>query len=173
MKSDHLFSLNLLRIMKASFFSIVTLLVSGVLIGSISCRNSSLAPNPVSSDSTKATGELRVSAAFADQTTQFAFDLARQVSSREAPSNNLFISPLSLHIALGMLLNGANGQTAQEIQKTLKLDAQTLAEANQTYQNLMVNLPLTDPKVTMTLANSIWYRNTFSIETSFQDCQHD
>jgi len=76
---------------------------------------------------------------------------------------------LSLHIALGMLLNGAKGQTAQEIQKTLKLDAQTLAEANQTYANLMKNLPGVDPKVKLTLGNSVWYRNNFTVETSFQD----
>ncbi|WP_254448700.1 serpin family protein [Spirosoma rhododendri] len=68
-----------------------------------------------------------------------------------------------------MLLNGADGQTAQAMQKTLKLDTQTLAEANQTYQNLLQNLPKADPKVTLTLANSIWYRNTFSVTQSFQD----
>lgn len=89
--------------------------------------------------------------------------------TQEGRDKNVFISPLSLHIALGMIMNGANGQTAQEIQKTLKLDAQTLQEANQTYQNLMENLPAVDSKVALGLANSVWYRNTFSVETSFQD----
>jgi serine protease inhibitor len=149
--------------MKTTLFSITTTAIAGLLATAVSCNTSTVTPPPVSA------GELRISAPFADQTTQFAFDLAKQVNAQEGPAKNLFISPLSLHMALGMILNGANGQTAQEIQKTLKLDSQTLAEANATYQNLMTNLPAVDPKVTMTLANSVWYRNTFSVENAFQD----
>ena len=137
----------------------------GVLLTTVGCNRASVTP----ASGTSTASELRVSAPFANQTTQFAFDLAKQVSAQEGQAKNLFISPLSLHIALGMLLNGANGQTAQEIQKTLKLDAQTLTEANQTYQNLMENLPGVDPAVTLTLANSVWYRNTFQVETPYQD----
>ncbi len=151
--------------MKTTLFSTLTAVTTGVLLVTVSCNRATVTPSPGISTAS----ELRVSAPFANQTTQFAFDLAKQVNTQEGSSKNVFISPLSLHVALGMLLNGANGQTAQEIQKTLKLDAQTLAEANQTYQNLMVNLPGVDPAVTLTLANSVWYRNTFQVETSFQD----
>lgn len=150
--------------MKTTLFSTVTAMTVGVLLTAVSCKNSTVTPTP-----DVPVGELRVSTPFADQTTQFAFDLAKQVNTAEGQTRNVFISPLSLHIALGMILNGANRQTAQEIQKTLKLDAQTLAEANTTYQNLMKNLPTVDPGVTVTLANSVWNRNTFPIETSFQD----
>ena len=110
-----------------------------------------------------------MSAPFASQTTDFAFDLFRRISSAEPTTKNVFVSPLSLHILLGMVLNGANGQTQQEIQKALKLNSQTLAEANQTYQNLLENLPALDPQVTLKLANSAWYRNTFQVTPSFQD----
>lgn len=150
--------------MKTNPFSILTAVIAVCLLTAISCKNSTVSP-----DTTGGTGELRVSAPFANQTTQFAFDLAKQVTAEEGQDKNVFVSPLSLHMALGMILNGANGQTADEIQKTLKLDAQTLAEANQTYQNLMENLPAVDPNVALTLANSVWYRNTFSVATSFQD----
>lgn len=112
---------------------------------------------------------LKVSAPFASQTTDFAFDMFNRVVTAEGRDKNVFISPLSLHIALGMLLNGANGTTQQEIQKALKLDAQTLTEANQTYQNLMENLPGLDAKVTLGLANSVWYRSTFQVVPTFQD----
>ncbi|UHG91290.1 serpin family protein [Spirosoma oryzicola] len=152
--------------MKTNFFSTLTVVTASVLLTAISCQNSSMSPSP---GETTPTGELRVSAPFANKTTQFAFDLAKQVNAKEGSAKNVFISPLSLHIALGMILNGANGTTAQEIQKALNLDAQTLAEANQTYQNLMENLPLVDPKVTLALANSVWYRNSFSVANSFQD----
>lgn len=112
---------------------------------------------------------LRVSAPFASQTTDFAFGFFRQVNQEEGTAKNVFVSPLSLHMALGMIMNGANGQTAQEIQKTLKLDAQTLAEANQTYTYLLENLPKADSRVSLGLANSVWYRNSFQVEKSFQD----
>lgn len=153
--------------MKRLFFSTLTVATVGMLVSAVSCKHtevtSDLASNPETSS------ELRVSAPFADQTTQFAFDITKRVSAQKGQDKNLFISPLSLHILLGMVLNGANGQTAQEIQKTLKLDAQTLSEANQTYQGMVENLPGIDPKVTLNLANSIWYRNTFTVETAFQN----
>lgn len=155
--------------MKTSLFSTVAAVTLGVLLTGISCKNSNVAPDSNQNKNIGTAGELRVSAPFADQTTQFAFDITKRVSAQEGKAKNLFISPLSLHIVLGMLLNGANGQTAQEIQKTLKLDAQTLTEANQTYQNLMQNLPGVDPQVTLNLANSVWYRNTFTVEKGFQD----
>ena len=150
--------------MKTTFFSIVTTVLTVLLLSAVSCKNAGVnAPGPSTGS------ELRVSAPFTDQTTQFAFDVAKRVVAQEGQPNNVFISPLSLHMALGMILNGANGQTAQEIQKTLNLDVQTLAEANKTYQSLLENLPGVDPNVTLTLANSVWYRNTFQVETSFQE----
>ncbi|MBN8823983.1 MULTISPECIES: serpin family protein [unclassified Spirosoma] len=149
--------------MKPTLFSTLATITIGVLLTTIGCKNSNLSPD------TSTASELRVSAPFASQTTQFAFDVTKEVVAEEGQAKNVFISPLSLHIALGMILNGANGQTAQEIQKTLKLDTQTLADANKTYQNLMENLPGVDSKVTLGLANSVWYRNTFAVENSFQD----
>ena len=150
--------------MKTTLFSNVVICFVSLLLAAISCKSTSV--NPPGSGTAS---ELRVSAPFADQTTQFAFDVAKRVVAQEGQARNVFISPLSLHIALGMILNGANGQTAQEIQKALKLDAQTLAEANTTYQNLLENLPGVDPSVTLTLANSVWYRNTYQVENTFQD----
>lgn len=143
------------------------LLIAGVVSAAGCHNNTASLASPA--DSTTTAGDLRVSAPFAEQTTQFAFDVTGRISKQEGVDKNVFISPLSLHIALGMLLNGADGQTAQQIQKTLKLDAQTLTEANQTYKNLLQNLPKVDPKVTLTLANSVWYRNTFTVDQSFQD----
>ena len=151
--------------MKATLFFNLLAVVTGVFLTAVSCRNASVSPGP----GTDTPAELRVSAPFANQTTQFAFDVTKRVVTQEGQTKNVFISPLSLHIALGMILNGADGATAQEIQKTLNLDAQTLAEANQTYQNLLTNLPKVDAGVNLTLANSVWYRNTFQVASSFQD----
>lgn len=150
--------------MKSLVATTTTLTAVALLWATVGCNNSTNNPGP---DTTA--GALRVSSRFASQTTDFAFDFLKRVNEEEKKDKNAFVSPLSLHIALGMLLNGANGPTAQEIQKTLKLDAQTLTEANDTYASLMENLPGVDPNVKLNLANSVWYRNGFTVETSFQD----
>jgi len=145
----------------------LSLAITGFGLMAVSCSDKTASPNT-------GTGEdLRVPAPFANQTTRFAFDITRQVSEQEPAGKNLFVSPLSLHIALGMILNGADGQTAQEIQKTLRLDDQTLTDVNSTYQNLMKNLPDVDPKVTLRLANSVWYRNTFTVEPTYKNLLTD
>ncbi|GAA4449263.1 serpin family protein [Nibrella saemangeumensis] len=152
--------------MKASTFSRTGILI-GLFLGiaalvGLSCQRNLMTepvPNRV----------MQVPATFAGQTTDFAFEVFKRVNEAEGPAKNVFISPLSLHMALGMVLNGADGATAQEIQKTLKLDAQTLAEANQTYTYLLENLPKADSRVTLGLANSVWYRQGYSVEQTFQD----
>lgn len=142
----------------------LTFLCVGLL--AVSCSDKAALPANTGRD-------LRVSAPFASQTTRFAFEMTRQVNQQEAVGKNLFVSPLSLHIALGMILNGADAQTAQEIQKTLNLDAQTLADVNATYQYLMQNLPGVDPSITLRLANSVWYRHTFAVEPAFKNLLTD
>ncbi|HEY1055702.1 MAG TPA: serpin family protein, partial [Emticicia sp.] len=86
----------------------------------------------------------------------------------EEADKSYFVSPLSLHIALGMLLNGADNQTKEEIQKALRVSSD-MATTNGIYKDLIDNLPLSDPKVKNTIANSVWYRNTFKVEPSYLD----
>lgn len=48
-------------------------------------------------------------------TTQFGFDLFKELSKRN--SGNVFFSPASISTAIGMLLLGARGATAAQLQK--------------------------------------------------------
>lgn len=105
---------------------------------------------------------------FSDQTSEFAFDFLKKHNTEEKADKNYFVSPLSLHVALGMLLNGADGKTKEEIQTGLRLSSDLTAN-NGIYKNLIEGLPNSDPKVTNTIANSVWYRNSFSVEKSFLD----
>lgn len=109
-----------------------------------------------------------VPATFADQTSEFAFDFLKKHNAAEKADKNYFVSPLSLHVALGMLANGADGKTKDELIKGLRVSSD-LATTNGIYKDLIDNLPNSDPKVTNTIANSVWYRNTFSVEKSFLD----
>ena len=65
-----------------------------------------------------------------------------------------------------MLLNGAEGKTKEEIQTGLRVSSD-MTTTNSIYKDLIDNLPNADPKVTNTIANSVWYRNNFIVEKSF------
>lgn len=96
----------------------------------------------------------------------FATTLFNQVAQQEQ-GKNFFISPLSVSMALAMTLNGAGGQTYTDMQQTLGLTGMSNQEINQSCQNLMAMFSTLDPSVTFNIANSIWYRNTFSVLDSF------
>jgi serine protease inhibitor len=51
---------------------------------------------------------------------RFAFRLFREIS-RQQPGKNLFISPLSVAMALGMTYNGASGATRDSMGQTVRL----------------------------------------------------
>jgi serpin B len=96
----------------------------------------------------------------------FAFRAFAALRQDEA-SNNLFISPFSISAALSMAYNGADGTTKTAISQTLGFTPQTDEEINQSYKSLAELLVNIDPKVTFTLANSIWYARQFQLQAPF------
>jgi len=99
---------------------------------------------------------------------EFAFRFLREVQG-EAPSSNLFLAPLSASMALGMTLNGAGGNTYEEMRETLGLGSMSLAEINQGYRDLIDLLVHLDPRVEVGIGNSIWYREGFPVKADFVD----
>jgi len=91
----------------------------------------------------------------------FGLKLFKMVNQSEASGENIFISPLSVAMALGMTYNGANGSTQEAMQQTLELSGLTLEEVNESYRHLIDLLTQLDPKVQFDIANSIWYREDF------------
>ena len=100
---------------------------------------------------------------------RFAFKLFREVNAHEEAGANVFVSPLSVGMALGMAYNGAAGTTRDAMQQTLELDGMTLEEVNESYQSLIALLRDLDPRVEFALANSIWYRDGITIVPQFID----
>jgi serpin B len=94
-----------------------------------------------------------------DADNRFAFKLFREVNAEEDAAANVFISPLSVGMALGMAYNGAAGATRDAMQATLELGGLTLQDVNESYQSLIQLLRDLDPRVEFTLANSIWVRD--------------
>ncbi len=106
------------------------------------------------------------------QDNDFAFELMKQVLTNTKESN-VFISPLSVSIALGMTWNGAVGDTKTEMGKTLKMSGMSEKEINEYYKLMQSTLPTVDPKTKFSIANSIWYRNTFSVKPDFLKTNND
>jgi serpin B len=97
----------------------------------------------------------------------FGFKLLNAVNQREA-GKNVFISPLSVSMALGMTLNGAVGATRDSIARTLECAGLTQTDINTSYESLIALLTGLDPKVVFQIANSVWYRPELSVEEEFK-----
>jgi len=83
------------------------------------------------------------------------------------PETNLFISPVSISMALGMTYNGANGVTLDEMGQVLEFYGMSNAAINQAYRDLIDLLFSLDSRVDFDLANSIWAREGVSFEQAF------
>jgi serine protease inhibitor len=97
----------------------------------------------------------------------FSFNLIRQVSNGE--SSNLFLSPLSVQLALGMVLNGASGATADGILKTIDYKGLQATDINQGFLDLMKLLTTMDNKIELDLANSVWYDKQYAVNPDFSN----
>ncbi len=99
---------------------------------------------------------------------QFGWKLFSRLVGQEE-EQNVFISPLSISLALGMTLNGAAGETRQAMETTLELQGLSPTEINESYRQIINLLLKQDPKVILHIANSIWYRQQFKIKPEFID----
>ena len=102
----------------------------------------------------------------------FAFSLLHQLNREEA-GKNVFVSPLSASMALGMTLNGAGGSTFEAMRETLRFSGLALPEINESYRSLIELLRGLDPAVVFQIANSIWYRQGYPVEQAFLDAVED
>ena len=97
---------------------------------------------------------------------EFAFDLFKNTITSSGESN-VFVSPLSVSIALGMAWNGANGQTKSEMETAMKLSGLSVNEINSYYKIMQTTLPGIDPTTKLNIANSLWYKTGFPVKSDF------
>lgn len=95
-------------------------------------------------------------------TNAFAY---RLLSKSDPKDGNVIQSPLSVATALGMLANGAQGETREELLSLLGGgDMETL---NSCCRILGQRLPEADNRVSMCLANSMWLDNGFNVKEQY------
>ncbi len=104
-----------------------------------------------------------------DTDNSFGLTLLRATVEAEDPSKNVFLSPLSVSMALGMTLNGARGETRAAMETALEKQDLSPAEINDAYRGLIDLLEGLDPNVEVALANSIWYRQGLPVKQAFID----
>ncbi|MBN2200804.1 serpin family protein [bacterium] len=98
----------------------------------------------------------------------FGFDLFGEVC-REEGVKNVFVSPFSVSMALGMTLNGAAGGTETDMRSVLGFEGMIQDEINASYRGLLDLLRAADDETVMEIANSIWYRLGYPVQPAFID----
>ena len=106
--------------------------------------------------------------AIIERSNGFGFDLLGRLASSDA-RDNLFLSPLSASMALGMTLNGASGDTWDAMRVTLGFDGMDATAINEAYAGLLALLQDLDPHVTFEVANAIWANESAPFHQSFFD----
>ncbi|MEX2284729.1 MAG: serpin family protein [Gemmatimonadota bacterium] len=104
----------------------------------------------------------------ADASISFGLKLYREVAAADT-SPNLMLSPLSASMALGMTMNGAQGETYEAMRGALSFGTLTEDEVNEAYRGLIAQLLARDAKVTFHLANSIWHERALPVKQPFLD----
>jgi len=133
-----------------------------MLLTFTSCQHNPV--NPTGGSPTGSVNSLAKSVVDADNS--FGFKLFTQINNTET-GKNVFISPFSVSMAFGMLLNGANGSTLDSLEQALGDAGMSLNDINNAYQNSSAFLTTLDAHVKFQNANSIWYRNGFPVLPDF------
>ncbi|CAN5307703.1 serpin family protein [soil metagenome] len=115
-------------------------------------------PRPLSA------GELNVLSA----SNAFSFTLFQRLGTAQKDTN-IFVSPLSASLALGMTMNGAANVTLDQMRSTLGFGAAADTGVNAGYKSLIGLLRGLDNTVDVRIANSIWYTNGFPVKQPFLD----
>ncbi|MGD8700690.1 MAG: serpin family protein [Gemmatimonadales bacterium] len=108
-----------------------------------------------------------------DADNAFGLKLFAQVLEGEREGANVFVSPLSVAMALAMAYNGADGATQQAMQETLELQDLSLEEVNRSYRDLIDLLRGLDPDVEFSIGNSIWYDQRYTFQQEFLDVNRE
>lgn len=99
--------------------------------------------------------------------TEFSFDLYLMEASAHR-GRNIFISPASVALALAMTINGSAGETEKAMLETLKLNGINRKDFKKGNKRLITNLMKKEGKVELSIANSIWLKESINFSDEFK-----
>jgi serpin B len=98
---------------------------------------------------------------FGNAINNFSFDLLREII--KADSGNVFISPVSMIYAFGLLYPASGGETTQSLRDVFYLnDFSDGNELYQLYKDFGTYLTTLDEGVDLSLAHAFWYKTGFN-----------
>lgn len=139
--------------------------VLGLCFAASSCEKGDTLPQPEPELLSLKSAEL------VQQTENFGWSLLLALNEAAAPEENVVLSPLSVAQAMGMALNGASGDNLLQMCRVLGYDDPRAL--NEAFRNVRRALESADPKVTMGVVNSAWYRKGFELNSDFLACIAD
>jgi serpin B len=86
---------------------------------------------------------------------RFGFKLLAEIH-RQNPDANIFLSPPSLALALGVAWSGARGETRQEMARCLEFEGLDGEAGSSGYAGLLRSIHPKEPGVTLEVATSLW-----------------
>ena len=105
----------------------------------------------------------------------FAFNLFRLAGPRkiwvEDPEKGIILSPISITYALGMLNNGAAGETLQQINKVLGFN--NADEVNAFCKKMLTEAPHLDKLTKVQIANNIYVNKYYTLNPVFVEKAND
>ena len=97
-----------------------------------------------------------------------AFNLNYIERINKDTDKDYIISPLSMQFLLGMILDGAQGQTADEICSVLGYGKGEVDDVNEFCKSMLEQLPALDKKTTLTIANAIFVDDGWPLLDSYK-----
>lgn len=135
-----------------------------IIVGSISCEK--IGDEDIQDNPYKKLSLTTRSADFASKGNAFAFNYIDRVN--DAVEGDFFISPLSMQFLLGMVLNGAREQTADEICSVLGYGKGEIDAVNDYSLSMLKQLPDLDKRTNLTIANAIFVNKKYSLLNSYK-----
>ncbi|GAB6950020.1 serpin family protein [Hoylesella timonensis 4401737 = DSM 22865 = JCM 15640] len=102
-----------------------------------------------------------------ENSNEFAWKFFKEVSKGE--QEDVFVSPLSVTYALGMLANGAVGDTQKEILEGLEFRSGKVDDINSLCHQLMIESPKLDKSTKVSMANAVVANKNKPLQPDFKN----
>lgn len=105
---------------------------------------------------------------------EFAFNLFKQIidsriADESKKNESIIVSPISITYALGMLNNGAAGNTQEQINKVLGFGDTGADDINDFCLKMLKTAPELDPQTKVMIANTIYMNKGYNIKPEFKN----